>query len=820
MSEPNGTAPMDSVAGLIPVHLGKLAEAGKLRDALELIKFLRRYIPCRTLTHYRTVDRPDAIVAYLKDCGLVERTPETVAFDFTVEESTLDPTSFVIKFALNDLIKRFLSELADLRVERGPSVCDRLYCELIKDSGRDFAAAIKAGPPKRRENIPIWAVKRTTEVLSEIVTESALGADSQTEKERAIAKWAESLLKDGKLDPKAPPILPLAVAERYAILLGFPDYTGEHPGPRDGIFAFPEGREADIAARPIRLEEDDIPLRAPAGIPVGLMRKLSQRFRDFTCADAYSFARCVGDYRENADAVYVAASCRLRVPDDNPGSLLKAYEFIRNDLMFWDYVNAIYATCYPEFRMTFDKGSRISSSFLWENANLYDLDPDEAVLAKPKRDFTEAEIKDDEADREAGFGEDVDDPGFMATCAFVLAPRECAQPTSEMFQYSSRSNPTSSIVLRDKSKEEPRQDRLARLWFRAVHGYEFPETKDKDPYDIETEIASLDAAVGSRTKTVLDHAARICREKSEKAYESHAEVKEGLAYKTGACREDGLHSNKNFCTQVMTFVTGGKKSLTEYVRETEKGSVVIPPNLVVDRTDDPVENEAFGKFAGLCGTTNVQVRPVKRVEHFNAVIETNILHYRIQGLYTPAIASNFIYSVVDREKLEKVKNRLMPGKARAAAQGILDFWGDSCAACRGDLPDYVSSGFKVDSQKRASIVLRFKPIIGLLVLLASLEGDESESAADDRRLLQELLENADDEILRLDKSNWTKDAWIQLLKEKKCRSCRRELVNYLNYRRGNPDTEFQAYRPTPMFGECRIGKFYDTVDLNAIIDPN
>lgn len=710
---------------ILPSFLEELASAGSLRDALEVIKFVRRFVPDRPLTDYRTCGEPLAIREFLKRCGLAQ------GKDYEVKQSGLDPDSYVITLSTTDGTKEVLNRIAGLRVEDGASVCDRLYCELIKDKDRDFAKAM-CGGSEVRSNAPI-AID-ILEMTRGIYTVCASANKDKFKREAGIIEWCAKQFKDCKLVPKAPAIAPLAVVEFHARLTGAMD--------THDLFELPKVPEKSIAYRPIDVGSAKIPLGFCSGIPLPVLRSISSRFNAYAATDSATFAGSAG----NSDSVYVRVDSRFDLCKDSPQLLLSACNFITDEIKLFKYVKSIYEKSYPGMTVSFDSNSCARTPVGYgDNAKRIVSRLDDGVHSK-----TQVKFLTEECDKISGFEPTEDNPCASVFAGFVLAPYKSIQPPEILFHHKYGTPVISSAVLEDEDKDVKTSEvksKIAELWFETVHGkapemFKDDEFKDRFPKFLKD--------LNNDPKSTSERIKAKCAEAVRAWFETNlGSCDESCCTFVANEPEDGLHSPAHFCTQVISTVTSGTKSLSSWIKDVEGGAKTVAPNLVFGRSE---EKDLMTGFIDLSATTNVQIKSPKKAENFMIVVETNftdrfnagvlpsLLRVRLKNALIEALVSG-------REKeLDKVRAKLPPESTLTRIVGEM-ISGDNAG---GKTDERISIGYKRDRFNRLSIVFSLEADAAMALILAAASADRID------KLLRFAIE-CDPGVVHLPKEGWRKE---------------------------------------------------------------
>lgn len=715
---------------VLSAFLAELADAGSLRDALEVIKFVRRFVPDRPLTDYRTCGEPLAIREFLKRCGLAQ------GKDYEMKQSGLDPDSYVLVFDTTDKTKEVLNRIAGLRVEGGPSVCDRLYCELIKDKDRDFAQAMKVGSTGGSDASIAADILDMTEG---IYTVCSIADKGKFKREAEIIDWCKAQVKDGKLVPKAPAIAPLAVVEAYCKI-------GQFVETQD-LFELPKVPEESVVSRPIDLVWAKIPLGFCSKLPLPILRTISKRFNAYVAADAATFAEAAG----HADSAYVRVDARFDLAKDEPQQTFETCRYALDSLKLFKYVRSLYEAAYRGMVVSFDSNSCARTPVGYgENAKRI-----EQRRADGLHSGNQVEFLTEECDKLAGFEPTDENPCVSVFAGFVLAPYKSVQPPEQLFDDRFGPSSVSSVIIEDTEEDGKMAElksELARLWFETVHGKAPDKFKDEE---LKDKLPKFLKDLNNDPKSVAEKVKAKCAATIRTWIETHV----------GSCDEsfctfvaneapDGLHSPDSFCTQVISTVTSGTKSLSSWTKDIEGGSKAVAPNLVFGR---PEEKELFTGFIDLSATTDVQVRSPKKAETFMVVVETNFTDRFSDGQFPCSLRDPLKNALVEalvsgRESaLDKAKRKL-PSNALAQVIGEMT----AGYGASGKIGRKIQVGYKLDKHNRIAIIYTIEADAALSFILGA-------SAEDRTETLLRLAVESDPGVIRLPKEGWRKELLTRLL---------------------------------------------------------
>lgn len=776
------------------IYLGELADAGDLRGGLELIKFVRRFVPDRPTTDYRTVGFPASIVQFLGRCGMKEKE------DFSVTASKLDPESHVISLLPTETTLAVLNRIAGLRVASGPSVCDRLYCELIKDEGRDFMKPLNVGPGavQIQRTVTGDVLKRTLEIYKKVA--GLEGKYLEDPNDARIVAFAKTQFRDGKLVPEAAPVVPLAVAELFWCVM-----TNDEIHTR--LFTQERSAEESVAARPVDVRSGNIPLVYPVSVPINVLRHCSDLFDGGIAKDALSFVGTSG----GEDGIFVALNSELRFPAATAEKSADILAKICDELYLFSLISAVYEFCYPGLKAAFDAKSSVRTP-CWSEGwaeNAYFGGPE------MKKFLCEGE-----ADRLANLEKREscpDDPRLLLLCSIMLAPYTSLQPAKHLFRTCKVVN---SIRVEDdasrKSAEVAKtlQTSIARRWFETVHGFKAPDFKPEECREkltnyLVSKITDADeSGCGTDCKIKIEIAAAV------RTYtETELGVSDIVNIIDGA-DVNGLHSRCKFCTQVISTVTGSNKSLESYVKSAEQGANTTAPTLVVGRLSE--ERDLTTKFIEFADSTDVQFRSPRGSEGFSVYVETNfkdVFHMR-DGWFMSGFSRNLGGSLINAitEGTEDAQRRL---KERLAPKSVGLEILTKIIGRSSSYEKWVTVGYKLDGYGRVFLVFGIAPVMAF-VLMALKASD------DDVNGLVRMIEDVDSSIVRIASDNWVKAICEKLLKDSAGNSrfqCYGSIIS------GFPEVKsltraLNLYPPNRMFNMSSVTEEYQQVLSPTSSDPS
>lgn len=567
---------------------------GDMAGCLELVQFIRRFVKDMPVTDYRT-GAPCAIETLLSALSLVK------GKDYGMETSDLDPSSSVLSFMDTDKTKVVLGCFGGLRVKSGPSVADRLYCELCKEDNRSFKDAMKtSGSTAEGDLIKSDILSCSLKVYSTVAAADASKLDPFDVK---TVEFCKKMVNGGKLSPYAPPVVPIAVAELYACLSGYLDdktvrmfRINETDVAMDGAFAF--NKNVFLP----NCEYSTIPLP---------LASCDEEYVKAVATDAGSFIQPT--YTSNS-CVYVTLCSPVRLPSLTPDATAIAAEVMSSRSRIASYVSSIYSSVYPNL---FVQPRRMSLIRPVDEDTLKDCSNDEN-LAKELVEKSNELMK---SDTDAG-------PCLHVCGSMILSAFSCNLPRPFLGIDIEDTIPF-SIVHSDKTKGDGKKGgiNIANLWFSTVHGHEIPEIKGDLAEKIPEELVVANAKCESTSiPSAISIAVRTAFEDLSEAFSAISPIDEKLKYYgDGTQDNDTLHSHSRFVTQVISTVYSSSKSLPSFVSDFESGKNTSAPgfsesgNTVMASLDGNV----VSKFIDIADSTNLQFRPTKTAKGFVLYAETN-----------------------------------------------------------------------------------------------------------------------------------------------------------------------------------------------------
>ncbi len=626
--------------------LERMAANKDYHGGLELIKFIRRFVPDVPVTDYRTVGKPESIIKFMELCGLSNGN------DYKVEVSSLDPTSHVLSmFTSSTKTTMFLNTIAGLRVNGGPSTSDRLYCEFIKESGnRNFLNILVERSGYKSISVKRYIIDRTLEVYTAL-SKLDITKDGTPDDVKKIVEFARSQISGDKLFQTSVPFVPLAVAELFFKIIKNSNKNKE-------LIKYPVMFELDadpgsfVAARPIEIESDVIPLVLPLSAPIKMLRKLSDKFDRYMAKDAYSFISASG----NSGALVVVNS-KMKFIRNTPEETLKSFNMLKSKYIVMNYINEIYKSIYESLNITFDAKSDI---FVPASSDLIDKEhPNITVVS-----FTEKAI---EKEKENGFVSSKEDPTFMLMASFVISPFMTSQPVDALFDKCY--DKVSSVILADDKDKKDTKVNISELWFETIHGFKIPPTETAlDLSSLERNIINASAEDPDNTaaeKVKIAVAAAIRTWIREVQINSCEEWIKNL--KTTKTIKDadpnGLHSPNSYVTQVVTTVTGRtSKSIADYATDVKKGRCIMAPyvsssnkfmyNIIEDR-------QLVTSYLNLAVCTDMQAHNVKTANGFTIALETNFDVNSIDAIRREAAGNPDLLRYIRSEIIDSLLSRIL-----------------------------------------------------------------------------------------------------------------------------------------------------------------
>lgn len=781
--------------------LEDMAEKKDYHGGLELIKFIRRFVPDVPVNEYRTVGKPESIIEFMELCGL------NAGKDYKLEVSSLDPTSHVLSMVTSSAhTKTFLNHIAGFRVQEGPSVADRLYCELIKESGsRNFLNALGEGTCSKAVSVKKYIIDRTMEVYLAL-SKLDITKNGTPDEVKKIVEFAKSQISDGKLFQTSVPFVPLAAAELFVRVT---DKTKNNStfSCYPAMFELDDDPGSCIAARPIDIFSDKIPLITPMSAPVKILRKLSKRFDNYMSKDAESFMDAAG-----GNAAFVVVNSKVKFMRNTPEETLKAFNILRNRPKMMDYVARIYEKVYEGLHVTFDAKSDVfipvSSKFIDKTtSSCIDGITDKTVAIE----------------NENGFVSSDEDPMFLLMSGFVIAPFESSQPVNTLYSYCSDS--VSSVAIVDNTDECDSKMNTAETWFESIHGFKMPPTgTDSDLASLEGNIvkSNADAPTSTPAEKVMVAVATAIRTWIKGVQlSSYSETLRDLKITKTVDKADpnGLHSPNKYVTQVVTTVTGKtSKSISGYVRDTENGRHLMAP-YVANGTgfsyDNDEEKRFVSSYLAIAVSTDMQVHNVKNVDSFTMALETNfdvdsidMVRRSCSGTVTlwNRIRSEIIASLFSKEGADRLSGKIPEG-------GIINRTLDNIKdpdLNQDKIRDMIRISIRSDSNGRAVVMITMSPDIAFLAMAENCP----------EACLQDVINTAnayDSKLIMLPKDGWREKIAEKLITKSfvmgtSSRSCNNSkfdcMCKGIIETRLNIDSKFVGnYRTESMFntGTCTKG---------------
>lgn len=785
--------------------LEKMAENKDYHGGLELIKFIRRFVPDVPVTDYRTVGEPESIIKFMELCGLSNGN------DYKVEVSSLDPTSHVLSMLTSsNKTTIFLNNIAGLRVNGGPSTADRLYCEFIKESGnRNFLNILVERPGFKSISVKKYIIDRTLEVYTTL-SKLDITKDGTPDEVKKIVEFARSQISGDKLFQTSIPFVPLAVAELFFKII-------KNSNKNKKLIKYPVMFELDadpssfVAARPIEIESDLIPLVLPLSAPIKMLRKLSEKFDRYMAKDAYSFIRAPG----NSGALVVVNS-KMKFIRNTPEETLKSFNMLRSKYIVMNYINEIYKSIYESLNITFDARSDV---FVPASSDLIEKEhPSTTVVS-----FTKKAI---EKEKENGFVSSKEDPTFMLMASFVISPFMTSQPVDALFDKCY--DQVSSVVLTDDIDKKDTKVNISELWFEAIHGFKVPPTETAlDLSSLERNIINAyakapDDTPAEKVKVAVAKAIRTwIREVQINSYE---ECIKNLKI-TNTIKDadpNGLHSPNSYVTQIVTTVTGKtSKSIADYANDVKKGRCIMAPyvnssnkfmyNIIEDR-------QFVTSYLNLAVCTDMQAHNVKTANGFTISLETNFDVNAIDDIRREAVGNPDLLRYIRSEIIDSLLSRILTKERSDNILGKIPEGGiihRTLNKIKDQLDndnffiDLIDISIRSDLHGRAVVMITLSPSIAFLIMADNYLDSNIDSVVS-------VANTYDSKLLTLPKEQWREKIAESLIEKCNAFDCNYREHGYTKFNcmcsgiisaSFNIDERFIGnYNPSSMFNLAECSK--------------